>query len=675
MAQAQDAFSVARQCFAQGRWTAAKEACRDVLDRQPRHAEALNLLGGIECELGRFADAIEAIGQALALRPAEPNWHRNLGFVHWRAGNVDQAIDCYRRCLDLNPQDAQAHNNLGVALKEKGWLDEAALHFQAALRLEPDLAFPHRNLAEVRYQQGQRQQALFHYDLALRLDPNDAETRNGLGSILAAVGRPAEAIEQFEAALRLRPEYAEAETNFATVLRLIGRLDEAVAHCRSAVRLRPDLADAHVGLGCALQAQGHSDDALVHVEAGLRLEPNHANAHNTLGSVLTSLGRFAEAVTHLESAIRLNPDLVFAYHHLSELALHDKYRFSDNQVSHMKALLAGDRPSVEEAVLLRFTLGDICHKQGRYDEAFDYFQQANDTQQALLEAAGVAFDQNAHRDKIDRTIRYFQRNVFHQAFHGRFTTETPIFVVGMPRSGTTLVEQIISSHPDAAGAGELKDIRQLADELPSLVGGHLDYPDCLSQADADTIRNLAERYWKRLTERSPQAQRVVDKMWANFTHLGFIAMLFPKARVIHCRRDPMDVGLSCYMSNFNAIRWAWRLEDIGFFYRDYARLMDHWRGVLPLPMHDVVYEELVGDFAGVSKQLIRFCGLEWDDRCLNFHRNRQPVQTASRVQVRQPIYNTSIGRWKKYEVHLLPLQRALGDHGPSSSMRQKQPQP
>jgi hypothetical protein len=221
------------------------------------------------------------------------------------------------------------------------------------------------------------------------------------------------------------------------------------------------------------------------------------------------------------------------------------------------------------------------------------------------------------------------------------------------------VEQILASHPQAFGAGELQDIKQITVTLnrdPRLPGG---YPACMALVDRETLGGLAAQHLEHLRQLGGDALRIIDKMPHNYLHLGLIAAMFPGARVIHCRRDPLDVCVSCYCQNFRDVNYASSLEMLGFYYRQYERLMQHWRNVLPLPIHDVVYEELVADQERVSRELVRFCGLDWDDRCLSFHETERAVQTASKVQVRKPIYASSVQRWKKFERHLQPLVEAL----------------
>jgi hypothetical protein len=308
---------------------------------------------------------------------------------------------------------------------------------------------------------------------------------------------------------------------------------------------------------------------------------------------------------------------------------------------------------------LRLTLGDVLDRHGAWDAAFTHYSEGNGLRKQWLEQTGQAFDPAAHSRLVDLLIATFDRAYFDQRRHFGTYSEVPVFVVGMPRSGTTLIMHILSSHSQVAGPGELKDMAHFVTDLGkngALRGG---YPRGMPFVQESQVRSMAERYLRRLAKLGGPATRVVDKMPDNFLCLGLIALLFPGARVIHCRRDPLDVCLSCYFQNFQMASYSHSLEDLGRYHRDYQRLMRHWQRILPLRMLDVRYEDVVGRQEKMSRELVEFCGLEWQDRCLAFHQNAQPVGTASVLQVRKPIYSHSIGRWKNYASHLEPLRRAL----------------
>jgi hypothetical protein len=368
---------------------------------------------------------------------------------------------------------------------------------------------------------------------------------------------------------------------------------------------------------------------------------------------------------------------------LGELVGAGKHRFSAADIQHMQQLLADGKLGDQEASQVWFTLAAEWERQQAVDEAFRCYRRANDLKGAVYRRSEQAFDPHRHRELIDRLTAFFTPEFFARTRSYGADSEMPIFVVGMVRSGTSLVEQILSTHPKVHGAGELKDMDQLSKAFPEPPGwitpssstagtgarpsrgeaGHENsssvYPACLNQLDPHVAKTAAYAYLMRLTRRSGTALRVVDKMPHNYLHLGLIATLLPRARIVHCRRDPMDVCTAAYLQNFKWLPYAASMEDIGFYYCQYERLMQHWRQVLPVAVHEVSYDEMVANQEAVSRRLLAFCGLEWDDRCLAFYESQRPVQTASKLQVRQPIYTRSVARWQRFANHLQPLRDAL----------------
>jgi hypothetical protein len=309
----------------------------------------------------------------------------------------------------------------------------------------------------------------------------------------------------------------------------------------------------------------------------------------------------------------------------------------------------------DDRVKLHGGLGKHYDRQQRYDEAFAHFRSAK---AATRKLTGV-FDERAVAGYFDRIIETFPLDFFGRFPAGGSASERLVFIVGMPRSGTTLTEQILASHPAVFGAGELQGIADVARAIRP------DYPQRVPFLSASEIAEFVKGYLATIDARAPpEAIRVTDKLPVNFTHLGLIATLFPHSRVIHCRRDPMDTGLSCFAEQFRLSHdFTTDLESIGRYYLQYERLMAHWRRVLPLPMLEQRYEDLIANPEVGSRALLAHCELPWDEACLNFHAASRQVSTPSRWQVRQPIYATSVGRWRHYERHLEPLRRLLEERG------------
>ncbi len=476
------------------------------------------------------------------------------------------------------------------------------------------------------HQAGRLPQAEALYREVLRIQPGQPDALNLLGVMANNAGQPELAIDLIGQAIARLPTEANFHGHLAAAYEAAGRVADAIRHYREAIRLNPRAVNDHLFLSDALQQQGQLDEALA------------LSLH----------------------ALRLNPDSALAYCMLGELAGHGCYSLTESDIQHMQDLLEKGRQSAQDASLLYFTLAAHWERVGSFDWAFPCYRRANDLKQQVYRQANRAFDPEKHRALIDRLIAVFTPQFVERVRAFGIDSEVPVFVVGMVRSGTSLVEQILASHPQVHGAGERKEIDQLATTLHEQLQAVEVYPACVDRLDPGTARSLAYGYLQRLARQAGTASRIVDKMPHNYLHLGLISILFPRARIVHCQRDPLDVCASAYFQNFKWLPHTASLDDIAFYHQQYARLMEHWRRVLPLPIHDVIYEDLVARTPAVSHELVAACGLGWDERCLSFYRNERVVQTASKLQVRRPIYHHSVGRWKAFQPHLEPLRLTLG---------------
>jgi tetratricopeptide (TPR) repeat protein len=659
-----DSLTQARRFKQAGDYMRAEQVCRVILQTEPANLEALHLLGICLHASGNLAEAAEQFQKLLRFKPSA-EVHGLLAIALARLGRLDEAIADFNQALQLDPNDARIHYNLGTALLKKGRFEEAIASFQRAVQANPAYAGAHNNLGEALRCQGRVEEAIVSLTEAVRLKPNFPEAHNNLGNALFDLGRVEEAKGAYQQALHLRPDYAEAHNNLGIALRVRGSPDEALAEFQHALRLKPDYAEAHNNLGLALLDQGRFDDAKACYQEALRLKPDFAEALTSLGALYKVQGKADEALRQFRQALQCKPDFPLTLYNLSEMASQRRYQFSPEEVESMQRLVQSDQLGDKDACRIHYALGAISDKAGEYDQAFEHYQQANQRQRAWLSRAGLIFTSELRRTAFDHGIAFFTPSHFQRTAAFGVESDLPVFIVGMPRSGTTLIAQILSSHPRVRAAGELKDMGCIAETLPGVLQRPEPYPHCLAYLNQESARFVAHRHLERLRQLGGTRERVIDKMPFNFQFLGLIATLFPKSKIIHCRRDPLDTGLSCYFQNFQEITFATSLAEIGDYYRDYERLMNHWRKVLPLRMLEVNYESLVGDVEAVSREMISFLGLEWSERCLEFTENSRPVRTASVLQVRQPIYRSSIGRWKRYAKHLRPLMDSLGLPGPS----------
>lgn len=584
----------------------------------------------------------------------------NEALRHHRAGRIADAVAHYERVLALQPDYVDAHNNLGAALAAQGRIDEALKHYERAIAVKPDYAEAHNNLGAALAARGRVDGAVTHYERAIAIKPDYAEAHNNLGLALAAKACIDVAVKHYERAIAIKPDYADAHNNLATALAAQGRIDDAVKHNERAIALRPDFADAHNNLGTALAGRGDLEGAIRHCERALAIDPSHAEAHNNLGNLFKYQGKFEDAMAHYAQAIAIKP--TYAEPHYNRAGI-KTFRPGDAEIEALEALADRGALSPFQALQIHFAAAKALEDSGDYVRAFEHLRKGND-----LQRRRIKYDELATVRLFLRIATIFDRGLFDR-FQGKGEpSPVPIFVLGMPRSGSTLIEQILASHPQVHGAGELQDLEMATAAVLSFTGNSLPFPDCIPALDGATLRRIGESYLSRLPALTGGKVRIVDKLPANFLRIGLIRLVLPNAKIIHTMRDPIDTCVSCYSKLFSAGQeFTYDLAELGRYYRCYGDLMAHWRSVLPEgAMLDVSYEEVVDDLPGQARRMIDYCGLPWDDRCISFHKTGRPVKTASSVQVRQPLFRSSLQRWRKYEAGLGPLLQELGDLVPDS---------
>jgi tetratricopeptide (TPR) repeat protein len=426
----------------------------------------------------------------------------------------------------------------------------------------------------------------------------------------------------------------------------------AIKHIKQALKLKPDLVDALCALGKAYIGFGKIDLAIPLYESALRINRDHPKVRTGLAGALMSLGRMDEAAVYLKEAIERGVTVPAAYNDYVETRT-----FAEEPVELQSILRELDSPRLDAdgKQKLHQAAGKVLSDLRRFEGAMGHFKRAR-------EALGNGFDIEQHRRWVNAMIETFSPGMLAARTGYGNPSEVPVFVVGMPRSGTTLVEQICASHPDVHGAGELSKLRRVANAigLTDPAAGRLERS--IGEITAERARKLADEHLAYLRERSSLAVRIVDKMPHNFELVGLIGLLFPNARIIHCRRDAIDNCVSCFVSGLNSDhRYNADLRTLGLYYREYDRLMRHWCDVFPGRIFENRYEMLVADQQTQSRRLIDFLGLHWDDACLRFFDKGGAVNTLSRRQVRQPIYASSLKRWRNYEAEIQPLIQSLGD--------------
>ena len=519
-----------------------------------------------------------------------------------------------------HPDDQTILFSLGRGYIESGEPAKAGGCFERVLGLAPDSQSSLYLYGMAQGQCGQIVNARVSFERVLMLNPDHLPARISLGVLMQAYGYPMLALEHLEKARGLAPDHPEVNVRLGRLHIELNEYENASGFFRTALNARPGYPEALCGLASLCAYGGDAPGAYRLLEP--LLEKNPVN--------ITAATSFAEICRPLDCC--------------------------DRAKALLEVCLQGNL-SREDSSRIHFSLGKLYDREACYDQAFEHYRLGNEFADRDYDPwlEGVWF-----REMITMLNREFFMRM--PRISERPELPVPVFIVGMPRSGTTLVEQILAAHPAVHGCGELTEIPAIAQALPGLIGTSQPYPRCLEQADGAVFDNLASRYLGYLAARLPeQATVATDKMPDNYQYLGLIQLMLPWARVIHCRRDPLDNCLSCYFQNFASGHfYSYDLQNLGLYYNLYERLMSHWQLVLDLPVMEVHYEELVVEPEKTSRSLIEFCGLEWDDACMNFHAADRSVVTASFDQVRQPLYTSSVGRWEFYDRYLAPLREGLG---------------
>jgi tetratricopeptide (TPR) repeat protein len=651
---------------AAGQLDRALACCRAALALEPDSAEAANNLGLVLLAQGDAAAAVPYFQAALRAKPDQAMIHNNLGNALRVQDKNAPAMLSFRKALELDSSLAEAHTNLGQLLLEHYDTERALVHCREAARLCPNKPEAQNNLGNVLRERGQLAEAKTCYREALQLNPDLALTYSNIGQALQEEGQLHDAVAWYREALRREPNSARIVCNLASALEEQENYDTAVNQYRLALRLKPDYAEARNGLGFVLHEQGKFPEAVAEYREVLRLKPDFATGYCNLGNILEELGSFDEALTAFRDAIRRDPNHVGAY---SLMATMLRGRLPDEDLAAIRRLLAWPHMAPAKRLALHFGIAHVLDAKGAYDEAALHLKEGNGLCLKLWETQGKAYDPNAHADLVTSLIGGFTPEFFTRTPGFGLDTEAPVFIVGLPRSGTTLTEQILASHSQVHGAGELIFARDSYDALPRALGRTDSPVEGLAHVGPAVTRQLGDWHLSRLRELAPDAPRVVDKMPENYLFLGWLCTLFPGAKIVHCRRDLRDVAVSCWMTNFRNIRWAADPDHIAARFHDYRRLMDHWRAVLPVPVFEVDYEDTVADLESVARRLVAWCGLEWEPQCLAFHQTTRPIRTASVMQVRQPVYTRSVARWKNYEPALGKLFQQLEPDMGAESVR------
>jgi tetratricopeptide (TPR) repeat protein len=631
----------------------AEQRYRIVLEADGRHFDALYRLGLIRLQQARFADAELLFRRAAKVDPRSADAQLHLAVALTGLKWHEEAIRRYEKVLALKPNFAEAHNNLGYALQSAGRAEQASVHYRKALAINPDYAEARNNLGTALAALGRHEEAIAQYQAAIALRPAYAEAHRSLANALGVLERYEEAAAHYEKVLSILPNDAAARTALGNTLHRLDGIDEAIAQYEKALAASPAHAEAHTSLGNTVHRLGRTQEAIGHFHRALAIDATDPGIHSSLGGALVALGRTSEASEAFEKAIASAPRKAGFFWNLASVR-----RFSADDRYLAAMLELGEKISAlstDEQIDLHFALGKAFADIGDHDRSFAHLLQGN-----ALKRQQITYDEEKALQRLARIRGVFAAEMLRDKSGLGCPSAAPIFVVGMPRSGTTLIEQILSSHPQVFGAGELREMANLAQRI----GGSADataFPEAAQGLSGDDLRGIGEQYVQAVRRLAPDVERIVDKMPGNFSLAGLIHLVLPNARIIHARRDARDTAFSCFSLLFSGtLEFTYDLAELGRYYRAYLELMKHWRETLPRGvMLEVQYEDVVGDLEREARRIIAHCGLEWDEACLSFYKTERSVRTASATQVRQPIYQTSIGRWRRHEAQLQPLLREL----------------
>jgi tetratricopeptide (TPR) repeat protein len=588
---------------------------------------------------GDFESALEACLQVLEFVPNHPLAHMMAGFAQQAAGNPEKAIRHLRFALAHDPVDMDTRDALAMCLLERGRHAEALPHLRQVVAAQPENANARYNLGRCLLDLRNFVEAERVYSEHIERNPGDAEAFNHLGLARLAKGSASEAEPCFRSAIKLNDMDPLFHVNLAQALAHLGQMQESGVCYERAIELDSTDPGLRVQHGWFLITIGNLSLAEDRFREALQRAPEHEGASAGLAAALERRREVKVGLQLLRpfiSAVHPHPKVAISYATLS--------RRESKPEQALPVIRRAIRPGVhrKQVAALRFAEGDLLDAMGDVDAAFDAYQRAN-------EAQGSRYNAEAHEAFVSDLISVFTPELFASIPKPDLATESSVLVCGMPRSGSSLVEQILATHPDIHGAGELDDLSTIAAGLKYYIAGEESYPALVGKIDSELVNRLAQARMESL-QRTSDKPLVIDKLPHNFMNLGLAAIITPGVRVIHTVRDPVDTCLSCYFQHFGGPSFTFsnKLEALSSFYKQYRRLMAHWEAVLPVDIHTVRYEDMVAETKKTSQEVLAFLGCEWDDSVLNFHMNERIVATASYAQVREPIYSSSIGRAERY---------------------------
>jgi tetratricopeptide (TPR) repeat protein len=650
LASAKASFERAITFLRSGDAATAEGLARAALKDHPQDANFLTVLGAALTQQHRASEAEVVLRQALASDPDYAKAHEELGRALLAQDRADEAVEPLRRAFELNPAMETAQAALSRALLAAGREQEAKEVFDAFLRQQP-----HRQLlaqGAEHQREGRLEQAESVYREILRQDPRNVTALRMLGLLAMRLEHYRDAALLLEQAVTIAPDFHVAWLDLGRAQTETYELEKAITSMHRAIALDPGRASGYLGLANALSRSSRTEDAIKAYQQAIALRPGQAGSYLGLGNVLKTVGRQSEAIAAYREGIRLKPDYAELYWSLSNLKT---FRFDPVEIAAMERHLDKVELPEDAAIHFCFALGKACDDQGNYDRAFGYYERGNSLRRRQEHYDPV------HTEHIGERIRgVFSREFLQQHAGAGYSAAAPIFIVGLPRSGSTLIEQILASHSQVEATFELPEAGRLIRFIDRQRLGGKVYPEAVANFPGELYAELGRRYDRETRRYRAGAPRFIDKMPNNFATIGLLHLILPNARFINSQRHPLDTCLSCYRQLFaRGQSFTYDLNELGEYYLEYQRMINHWHAVLPGRVLEVRYEDIVADLEGQTRRMLEFCDLPWADSCLRFHETQRAIRSASSEQVRKPLYSDAVGHWRHYEAHLGSLMETL----------------
>lgn len=610
--------------------------------------------------------ACDQLSDLVKSQPDNANYICALGDALREMGKWNRAVKLYNQAIEKDPNIARAHSNLGPLLMHRGNTDDALLHCRKAIALDPANVKAHKNLGDCLVQMEQLEDAMEAYADAYEIEPESTELCLAIGQVWLETSDPGEASSWFQKVILLDDENIEAHCGLADIIKQNGNLPLALELLTPLLEKEPDNIGVLISMADTLWEDGDAETALEHLRHAQSLQPQRTDLYAKIGQILSSAGDVDQALIEYQAALEKNPNCIPA---LNGLAATNRDKLEISHVQRMKKLLENKKIRSGALASLHNGLAYYFDSKKENKKAAKHMEKANHHQWIHKSKRGWEYDVRKQESHVSDLIDTFNSDYFESVKGLGCNDESPVFIVAMPRSGTTLTEQILARHSKVLGVGERNFAGQSFNQF-TRIGQEQNQNDKtndftnLKTINRENIASITKRYLAQLQQLKDKAYlsnalRVVDKMPDNYSLLGWIVTLFPNAKIIHANRDPRDVALSCWMTQFGSIRWACNQDHLVARIEQYQRLMEHWRKVLPTPILEMNYEDLIANQEQESRKLIGWIGLDWDPACLEFYDSDRLIRTASITQVRQPIYNKSVAKWKRYEQYIGELFNPL----------------